>query len=491
MEDSSQSHAMAGFVDGCASKTPTLRRLQFLVALCACNISDAVAVISIGYILGYLNGIAPLEMELLGASVTIGMLVGGMILGQLGDVFGRKTCLQASTLISAVVSLASAFSPNVDVLIALRIVVGFGIGGISPAIYSMSSELLPASKKDKLLTFIASAWIFGSIYASVAGWIVLGDDAYGRRICPGLTWRAYAIVCAVPSFLAWLSTFLLIESPLFLIQRGELEMAAVSLSYMSHEDVSVETIKIYGDHGQYAKEASNMRLLFRSPVRLPFALLLLIWFSFSFTSSGIMTWVATLFIQLGYTNPFADACIINFAALPGKIVSIALIGRTGRIGMLMWGTFFAGLSILGFAIDTSNASVVLFSISFYGFFNSAGANGLFAVTSDSYFPAQSKSSAVGFLTAFGRIGAIAAQFVFGSMQSNIPELLLIASLVTFFGAAMAMALPPCDRISAKSVSGLKTSVEGNAISPMRHNDTLERGDTRTSVSNSNSLAVEY
>ena len=482
---------MEVLVDGCASKTSTLRRHQFLVSLCLCNTSDAVAVISIGYILGYLNSIALIDKELLGASVTIGMLVGGIILGQLGDVFGRKACLQVSTLISALAALASAFSPNVAVLIALRIVVGFGIGGISPAIYSMSSELLPMTKKDRLLTVIASAWILGSIYASAAGWIILGDDANGRRICLGLTWRAYAIVCAVPSFLSWLSTFLLIESPLFLIQRGNLELAAASLSHMSHEEVSVETIRRYGIHGEEAKGASSIRPLFKSPVRIPFALLLLIWFSFSFTSSGIMTWVTTLFIELGYTNPFADACIINFAALPGKIASVALIGKTGRIGMLVWGTFFAGLSVLGFAVDTSSAAVVLTSISFYGFFNSAGANGLFAVTADSYFPAQSKSSAVGFLAAFGRIGAIAAQFVFGSMQSNIPGLLLIASLMTFFEAAVALCLPSSDRIGSQSVSEMKYSAEGNTLSPFGHSDTLEKGNPSTPTSNSTSLAVEY
>ena len=485
--ENSQGEAIEVLVDCCASKTPTLIRRMFLVSLCVCNLSDAVAVVSGGYILGYLNGIALIDMEMLGASVTIGMLVGGVILGPMGDVVGRKTCLQMSTLISALAALASAFSPNETLLITLRVIMGIGVGGMSPAIFSMSSELLPSAMKDRLLTIIASAWILGAIYASVAGWIILGDDAYGRRICPGLTWRAYAIVCAAPSFLAWLSTFQLIESPSFLIQRGKLESAAATLSYMSDEEVSVDAIKMYGSHGKEHKESSSLLSLLKAPLKLPFALLLLIWFTFSFTSSGVMTWTATLFIELGYTNPFADASIMNFAELPGKIIAAFLIGKTGRRRMLAWGMCFAGISILGFAIDSTNVTTVLTCISFYGFFIAFGTNGLFAVTADSYFPTQLKSSAAGFLIAFGRIGAIAAQFVFGSMQSNIPKLLLITSVMTFFTAALAVVLPSNERMRTPAVSELKFFPEESIVSPMKHNDVLEKGIASTSTK----LAVDY
>ena len=428
-------------VDGCASKTSTLRRHQFLVSLCVCNLSDAVEITCIGYILGYLDGIALIDKEMLGASVIIGMLFGGIILGQLGDVLGRKTCLQASILTSAMAALASAFSPGVSALVAFRIIGGFGIGGVVPALYSLGAELFPKAKKSKMLTTIACCWILGSIYASVAGWIILGDDANGRRICPGLTWRAYAIVCAVPSFLAWLSTLLLIESPLFLIQRGKLELAAKSLSYMSHEEVSVEAISAHKGYFE-SEKSSNLRPIFRSPMRFPFFLLSVTWFCISFTGYGLMTWVATVFIELGYVNPFADACIINFSTLPGNLTAIFFVDKIGRREMVYWGMLFSGLSTLGFAIQTSNAALVLTCASLYGYFNSAGWSALFTVTADMYFPTKSRSSAVGLLSACGRVGGISAQFVFGYMQSNIPALLFVTSSLTLLGAFTAYFLPP-------------------------------------------------
>ena len=474
-----------GLVEACAAKTSPLRRRLFLLSLCICNLSDFAGVISIGFILGYLDGIALIDKELLGSSVIIGMLVGGVVLGQLGDYLGRKTCLQASILTSALAALASAFSPNVGTLIALRIVGGVGIGGIGPAMYSFGSELFPSAGKNRMLTIIASAGILGSIYASVMGWIILGYDISGRRISPGLNWRHYAIVCAIPSFLAWLSTFLLVESPLFLMQRGKVESAAVSLSYLSHEEVSVEVVKTYGSQGtgEGIQTASNLRPLFRSPVRLPFLLLSAIWFCICFTGYGLMTWVATLFIQLGFTNPFADACIINFSTLPGNLAAIFLISKTGKKEMVYWGMFFSGISTLGFAIQTSNAALVLTCASLFGFFNSAAWSALFTVTANAYFPTQSRSSAVGFLTAWGRVGGIAAQFVFGYMQSNIPGLLLVTSSFTMLGAFTAFFLPSEGSYEESSASSKNKEYSSQSKSK-EHN--LEVGAKRNL-----DFAVEY
>ena len=483
-----------GLVEACEAKTSPLRRRLFLLSLCICNLSDAVEITCIGYILGYLDGIALIDKELLGSSVIIGMLVGGVVLGQLGDYLGRKTCLQASILTSALAALASAFSPGVGALVAFRIIGGLGIGGVVPALYSLGAELFTKAKKNRMLTIIACCWILGSIYASLVGWIILGDDISGRRISPGLNWRHYAIVCAIPSFLAWLSTFLLVESPLFLMQRGKVESAAVSLSYLSHEEVSVEVVKTYGSQGtgEGVQTASNLRTFIQPPIRYPFILLSLIWFSFSFTVFGVMTWASTLFIQLGFTNPFAGACVIIFSTLPGKIVSIFLIDLTGRRSMLAWGMFFAGLSTLGFAIEVSNRALVLTCASLFGFFISAGGNGLFAITADSYFPTQSRSSAVGFLAAFGRVGALSAQFVFGSMHSNIPALLMISTFVTFFGAAMALILPACNNEKQSDRQFDRQFItKEDAFSPMGHHDTIEMGDSDATRRSAATLAVEY
>lgn len=68
----------------------------------------------------------------------------------------------------------------------------------------------------------------GALYTGLAGWIMLGDDATGERILPGITWRAFAVVCALPAIGALLlSTFMLPESPKHLASQGKLNQAVI------------------------------------------------------------------------------------------------------------------------------------------------------------------------------------------------------------------------------------------------------------------------
>ena len=229
-------------IGSCTSKTPWWRRYQILTVLCICNSSDAVETVCMGYILACLNDISLLE-EMLGASVIIGMLVGGICTGQVGDILGGKISLQFSILLSATGGVLSSFTPSVNLLIICRAMGGFGIGGVVPNVYALGSELFSKERKSKMLTLIATSWIFGSIYASIAGWILLGNDIDGHRIIPGGDWRMYAIVCAAPSYVATLLTFFLVESPSFLIEKKKTKRAAEALSYLCASTVTAEDVR--------------------------------------------------------------------------------------------------------------------------------------------------------------------------------------------------------------------------------------------------------
>lgn len=385
-----------------------------------------------------MSDISLLDEEMLGASVLIGMLTGGIITGHLGDVFGRKTCTQFSIGLSALAAMASAFTPNVTSLVLCRIIGGFGIGGVVPNIYALAAETFSRNKKDKMMMLIASAWIIGSIYASIAGWVMLGKDINGNRISPTMSWREYALVCGAPSLLAFLLSFCLVESPVFLIDKKQYERAAKSLTYLNGAEVTVADIANCVEEEE--KKIKCMPML-RAPLVRPFAVLCVIWFCICFTSYGLLTWVAKLFIDLGYANPFADACIFNLATIPGNFVTVFYVDLIGGKYMLFGGTFLSAFATLVFMVDTSNSVLVVTCACLYSFFNAIGWNALMGVTTDAYFPPETRSSAMGTLCAVGRCGGIIAQFVYGSLQRDITSLLVTTSLVTLVGALAVWLLP--------------------------------------------------
>ena len=57
------------------------------------------------------------------------------------------------------------------------------------------------------------------------------------------------------------------------------------------------------------------------------------------------------------------------------------------------------------------------------------------------FPTHVRTSAMGVLAAGGRLGAMSAQFVNGSLEQNIPLLLFVTSACTVVGGLAAWLLP--------------------------------------------------
>ena len=60
---------------------------------------------------------------------SIGIMVGALSAGPLGDRFGRKPLLVASLTLFGVASLLSAFAGSLEVMALLRFFTGVGIGG--------------------------------------------------------------------------------------------------------------------------------------------------------------------------------------------------------------------------------------------------------------------------------------------------------------------------------------------------------------------------
>jgi hypothetical protein len=72
------------------------------------------------------------------------------------------------------------------------------------------------------------------------------------------------------------------------------------------------------------------------------------------------------------------------------------------------------------------------------------------------FPTNVRTSAMGVLSAAGRLGAISAQFVNGSLERNIPLLLFVTSACSVVGGLTAWMLP-VDTAGA-SMSAVEASV---------------------------------
>lgn len=417
------------------------------------NAADAIEIMCIGFIMTEIPNITTQQKEYLSAAVFLGMLFGGIICGSLSDYVGRRPCLLYSLGLNALAGYASACAPDVTALIACRVIGGLGIGGSVPVVFSLGAEMFPSPVRGKLLSVLGSFWMVGAIFTASFAWIMLGSDFSGQKIMPNTGWRSFAAVCATPAMITFFLTLLCTtESPRFLVGKKKYSEAAAALQFMTN--VPVRPFDLMRKRDQEAEEgeegweggkgtreglfvtASNSTVVFLfSPALLKTTIVLLvIWFTLCFGSYGISTWISELFVDVGVSNAFEDAFIFALANLPGNIISIMYVETVGRRSLLAYGMAIAAMAAFGFAIDTKHKETVVFFAALFNAFSTVGWNSLDCLSVES-FPTKVRTSAMGILAAAGRLGAIAAQFVNGQLEENVPMLLFVTSVCMVVGGA--------------------------------------------------------
>jgi MFS family permease len=116
-------------------------------------------------------GVADADTLAVGVSLTnaqdLGLLVGGVLWGALGDRRGRASVLYASILMYSLANIANAFVPDVTWYRALRFVAGVGLAGELGVAITLVSEVLPARLRGYGTTMIATIGVLGAVAASL------------------------------------------------------------------------------------------------------------------------------------------------------------------------------------------------------------------------------------------------------------------------------------------------------------------------------------
>ena len=99
---------------------------------------------------------------ILGAGL-VGMAVGALFLGPLGDVFGRKAAITVSVLTFGSMSLLTAWASNESQIMLLRFLTGLGLGGAMPNATALMAEYAPARLRNLTISIIFLGFPLGGI----------------------------------------------------------------------------------------------------------------------------------------------------------------------------------------------------------------------------------------------------------------------------------------------------------------------------------------
>src|SRR5207253_8878702 len=144
---------------------------------------------------------------------SIGIMVGALSAGPIGDRVGRKPLLLASLTIFGLASLFSAFAGSLLMLTILRFFTGLGIGGAFPGAATLTGDYAPHRRRAlMIMVSFTGAPVGGFLCGQLAGVLL-----------PTLGWPSIFVVggvihvLMVPVFAVWLP-----ESPRFLARKATL-----------------------------------------------------------------------------------------------------------------------------------------------------------------------------------------------------------------------------------------------------------------------------
>lgn len=108
----------------------------------------------------------------------MGMLLGGILWGILGDKKGRISVLFGSIFLYSSANIANAFVTNVEMYAWLRLIAGIGLAGELGAAITLVLESLPKTLRGYGTTLIATIGVSGALLASEVGERVSWNTAY-------------------------------------------------------------------------------------------------------------------------------------------------------------------------------------------------------------------------------------------------------------------------------------------------------------------------
>jgi MFS family permease len=95
----------------------------------------------------------------------IGILLGGIFWGIMGDKKGRKSVLFGSILLYSIATILNGMATNITQYTICRFIAGLGLAGELGASITLTSEILPKEKRGIGATIIATTGVFGTITA--------------------------------------------------------------------------------------------------------------------------------------------------------------------------------------------------------------------------------------------------------------------------------------------------------------------------------------
>ncbi|PYU12946.1 MAG: MFS transporter [Acidobacteria bacterium] len=276
--------------------------------------------------------LSPASLGLTVAAALWGTILGAMLAGIPGDMYGRRDSLRAMAVLYLVSALGCAFAWGWTALVLFRFIGGLGIGGSSVLGPMYIAEIAPAKWRGRLVGLFQFNIVFGILLAYFSNYV------FGTMQLGATEWRWKLGIPAVPALFFLLMLFGIPRSPRWLVKKQRTAEARDVLRMVGEEDYEQELQDIIVSID--AEHAANDSL-FSWKYRLPIFLAVSIgMFNQLSGINAILYYLNDIFAYAGFSKVSSDlqAVAIGATNLLFTMLAMYVIDRIGRKALLLIGS---------------------------------------------------------------------------------------------------------------------------------------------------------
>ena len=379
------------------------------------------------------------------AAGLLGMFVGALVLGIVGDRYGRRRALLASIALMALSSLLAATADGPAPLATYRFLTGLGLGGALPNATALMVEFAPLA----IRTVVVAITVIGVPIGGMIG------AAIAARLVPAFGWPSIFVLGGVlPGVLLLAMAWLLPESPQYLArhpQRSK-ELARILNHVLGRRRYDGSERFTNRDVAAGGERVGPLAL-FGVEHRRETLVIWLIFFTNVFTAYCYFSWTPTVLSAVGLSLETAlrGLLLFNLGGVVGALLGAWWMGRAGSRPVLLTLAGVAALSTLavGWVEATPQDTLALMSCLLLAGAGVSGVQVQMYTVAASAYPTQLRATGVGWALGTARLGGVLSAFAGSVVQTLGTGLkpfftgIAIVIAVTFIGLTLLRRhLPP-------------------------------------------------
>ncbi|MEN9879598.1 MAG: hypothetical protein RIQ55_244 [Pseudomonadota bacterium] len=424
------------------------------------------------------QALTPKDAGMLGSYAMIGMMLGALVAGTLGDLVGRRKVMLGAIAWFSIGMAVSAMAETLTGFGIWRFITGLGVGALAGTTGAMAAEFAPPGKKNLATAFTYAGIPLGSLLSALLAIFLL----------PVIGWRGMFLIGALPLVtLLPLAFYKLPESVAWLASRGRLDEAR-RVSERTGVPIPEAEIKPQQSAAASAADARAGWAGLFTVYLIPTIIIGFVSASCLLLVYSLNTWLPKIMLPImGQKGSLALLLVLNAGAMVGTLYGSKLADKhspqrivtlgflVGALAMGAVGLLAANIHVPAVAkpgevqqlaeVSTMFVSLLLLTIATVGL-GTSGTQTLIYGLAANYYRTNVRGAGVAWTAAFGRIGGIVGP-IFGAFLAvtfagELHSIFYVLAGVSLVGMILTVIIPK-NKTAAVATTMVATTAPAVAV----------------------------